>query len=137
MEECNVRNLKKFQSEMDRFLYVMNQLCCILSLLVIFRAKNYAFGMSTTTTTTTTAGQELDQLVNDHWLWKLEQFPEFATGSGVHTFNDRLRSLKEETFAAQKEQVEKFVMRASRIDRSALKEEEKITLDVLRDMMDR
>jgi uncharacterized protein (DUF885 family) len=72
----------------------------------------------------------LHDLFAREWAWRLEQSPEFASGVGVHDYDDKLSDLAPETLARQNEQSQRFLAELQGIDRASLPESELANCDV-------
>ncbi len=72
----------------------------------------------------------LHELFQEAWEFQLQESPLFATRVGVHTYNDRLPSVRPEDFARSAARMRQFLERLQQIDRRSLPEEEQINYDI-------
>ncbi len=75
---------------------------------------------------------ELDALLDEWFEFAKEENPLFATRTGDHKFNDRLRSVDEEARTRGVEHSRDLLERLVRVDRERLTRDDRITYDVFR-----
>lgn len=54
---------------------------------------------------------ELEAVIEDHWTWMLESYPEFATRLGDHRFDDRLTDMSSAALEARRADARTFIGR--------------------------
>lgn len=80
----------------------------------------------------TVVDSSLKTLTEQYWTWRLEIWPEFATTTGVHTYDDQLESFQYSVFGERKAKCEEFLRRLTAISRDPLNKEDKRTYDLLK-----
>ncbi|MBB5517762.1 DUF885 domain-containing protein [Amphiplicatus metriothermophilus] len=78
------------------------------------------------------ASEALQDILDDHWAWMLEENPVFATSLGVRDYDDRLPDASLEAYEASVEKAREFVARLDALDADALSAEERLNRDLLR-----
>jgi uncharacterized protein (DUF885 family) len=76
-----------------------------------------------------TSEQELRNLIQDEWEYRLREDPIFATYAGDHRFGDRLPSLKETDIAHREEALRGFVQRLEAINPADLNRTDRLNYD--------
>src|SRR5512141_2628704 len=76
------------------------------------------------------ATDQLNQLLNDEWEFRLKEDPLFATDTGDHRYDDRLPSVTEADFQRRLDQARAFLDRANEIDRKELARSDQLNLDI-------
>jgi len=74
---------------------------------------------------------EFTALLEDHWEWRLESDPEFASRIGDRRYNDRWQDRRPEAFDLRHEQRQAFLRRLRQIDPSGLPENERLNYELL------
>ncbi|CAH1780975.1 unnamed protein product, partial [Owenia fusiformis] len=76
---------------------------------------------------------KLDKVMDDFYKWKLKTYPTFATGQGVHDYDDKLTSYNYTVFDGRREACMGFLQRAKAINRtrSDLNPQDLVNLHVL------
>lgn len=74
--------------------------------------------------------EQLHQLFEEDWEYRLQQYPLFATFVGVHTYNDKLPDVSIETKKWELEQEKKFLARLQSINRDALNDTDQLNYDI-------
>lgn len=77
------------------------------------------------------AADSLDQIMRDHWAWKLEQSPTFATTLGVRDYDDRLGDPSLAAYDAGVVAEKEFLGRLEALDEGALSAGEQLNRDLL------
>ncbi|WDI32594.1 DUF885 domain-containing protein [Hyphococcus flavus] len=77
------------------------------------------------------ASDTLQSIIDDHWAYRLEQNPVFATTLGVRDFDDQLGSPSIETSEKQFAKAQEFLERLEALDTTTLTEDEKINYKLL------
>lgn len=80
----------------------------------------------------TSDSDKLQNLFDDHWEYRLETNPMFATGQGDHRANDRLSDTSPEAYSRMNEETRDFLERLDQINRDALDDDSKINYDIFR-----
>jgi uncharacterized protein (DUF885 family) len=74
----------------------------------------------------------LKEVIADHWAWRLEQDPVFATSVGVRAFDTKLRDGSVAAFDAAIGAEKAFLERLDALDRSAFTPDDALNSDLLR-----
>lgn len=74
--------------------------------------------------------EQLHQLFEEDWEYRLQQNPFLATFVGVHTYNDRLPDVSIEAKQQQLKQEKKFLNRLQTINREALNAADQLNYDI-------
>lgn len=83
------------------------------------------------------AGATLQTLLDEVWAYQLKEFPQFATRSGEHAYNDKLAKISVADSARRAAADEAFLQRLVAIDAAALSPDERLERDLLeRDLRD-
>ena len=69
-----------------------------------------------------TAASALNQIIDDHWAWTMEEYPTFATSLGVRDYDDRLSDPSLEAEAKREAKTAEFIARLEAIDVDQLTE---------------
>ena len=69
-------------------------------------------------------------LLEEHWEWRLESDPEFASRIGDRRYNDRWQDRRPEAFDLRNERRRDFLRRLRQIDPSGLPENERLNYDL-------
>ncbi len=80
----------------------------------------------------TSDSDKLQNLFDDHWEYRLETSPMFATGQGDHRANDRLSDTSPEAYSRMNDETRNFLDRLDQINRDALDDDSKINYDIFR-----
>jgi uncharacterized protein (DUF885 family) len=80
--------------------------------------------------------QALGQLLREHWRWRLEQSPMFATRLGVHTFDSRIEDNSRAAIDARRAMRRQLLARAKGLDSAALDEADGITRALLMEQLE-
>jgi uncharacterized protein (DUF885 family) len=75
--------------------------------------------------------EALHRLLDAEWEWRLQQFPERATTSGDHRFDDRVTDRSPAAIAARRAHHQAALLAVRAIERGALLGEDRISWDVL------
>jgi uncharacterized protein (DUF885 family) len=81
---------------------------------------------------TNTATDQLRQLLNDEWEYRLKEDPLFATDVGDHRYDDRLPAVTEADYQRRLDQARNFLDRSGEIDRAQLSRSDQLNLDIFR-----
>ena len=76
------------------------------------------------------ATKSLHDLFDREWKWRLKESPEFATGVGVHEYDDKLSDLAPATLERETVETKAFLRDLAAIDRSALSGDEQVNYDI-------
>jgi len=80
---------------------------------------------------------ELTQLLDDVWQWRMEEWPQYATRSGDHRYNDRLAKVSLADAERAVKENAAFLKRLRAIDVASLSKVERLERDLLeRDLAD-
>lgn len=82
------------------------------------------------------ASKELHRFFEEEWEWRLKEFPELATYQGDPRYNDRLTDRSFEAIALRKKHTKDALARLSKISRSSLSEEDRLSYDLYRRQLD-
>jgi uncharacterized protein (DUF885 family) len=82
------------------------------------------------------ADPELANLLADHWNWRMEQAPVWASTLGDHRFDDRIGDGSAKAIAAARATTRKFLERARGIDATRLEPDDSITLALFIEQLD-
>jgi uncharacterized protein (DUF885 family) len=74
----------------------------------------------------------LKEILDDHWAWRLEQDPTFATTQGVRTYDDRLGDTSLAAFDKAIETQKEFLARVEKLDATGMSAEEKLNRDLMK-----
>lgn len=107
----------------------MNALLVALSALPIL-------GLAAAVPTKTEVSKELHRFFEEEWEWRLKEFPELATYQGDPRYNDRLTDRSFEAIEARKKRTQDALARLSKISRSSLSEEDRLSYDLYRRELD-
>jgi len=75
---------------------------------------------------------EFQTLLTEHWEWRLEADPVFASRLGDRRYNDRWQDLSVDGFAERQERRQDFLRRLRLIDSGALSETDRLNYDLFR-----
>lgn len=78
----------------------------------------------------------LHALFDKEWQWRLRQWPEFATSTGNHDFDDRLSDRSLETLERQDRETRAFLAEVNAIDPAALSPEEQLNREIFVGQLD-
>ena len=73
----------------------------------------------------------LDQIIDDYWVYFLNEFPVAAKNAGLKTGNDRLASMTPESLARRRASEQALLSRLGDLDRSALSRERAVDAELL------
>ena len=76
--------------------------------------------------------RQLAQLFADEWADRLARYPLFASGMGVHDYDDRLPDVSPEAHSRFAEADRNYLARLDAVDRTALSAENQINYDLFR-----
>ena len=82
-----------------------------------------------------TAEKEFEELVNDEWENRLEEYPYFATSTGDHRYDGKLDGMFEKDFERRLKKQREFEDRLSAINSPDLSGNEKINYDIFNRMI--
>ncbi len=74
----------------------------------------------------------LEAVMKDHWAWRLQTDPVFATTQGVRDYDDRLADRSLAAYDADIAKNKELVARLDALDKAGLSEADKLNLDLLR-----
>ncbi|KZX55096.1 hypothetical protein A3709_08895 [Halioglobus sp. HI00S01] len=81
------------------------------------------------------ASDTLDTLIEEHWAWYLNQFPESRTYRGDHSQNDRWTDQSAPAIAARLKERKRFLADLQEIDRGTLDAEAQLNYDLFERML--
>ncbi|KAF2365377.1 Protein of unknown function DUF885 [Trinorchestia longiramus] len=84
----------------------------------------------------TKLSDDVQQLCDDFWDWRLQDMPEFATFVGFHEYNDRLDDLSMEAFDNRLNKSFEFLGRVDDIEPALTEHEDIVNIRVLRDELE-
>lgn len=83
------------------------------------------------------SGESLQKLLDDVWQWRMEEWPQFATRSGDHRYNDRLAKVSLADAERAAKDTATFLDRLRAIDAASLTKVERLERALLeRDLID-
>jgi len=77
------------------------------------------------------AAQALHKLLDEEWEWRLREFPELATTTGDHRYDDRVGDHSGAAVAARRQHHLGVLKAVQAIDRGQLVGEDRVSLDIL------
>ena len=89
----------KFKQAIESF----TSMCLIVSgLNLLFVTHKDIHPLNTFPPTAVSASDDLDNLLEEFWNWRLENSPEYGTKFGINNHDDKLEIYTEEAFTKQK-----------------------------------
>lgn len=89
------------------------------------------------TATLASPSESLEKLLDDVWQWRMQEWPQYATRSGDHRYNDRLAKVSLTDAERAAKENEAFLTRLRAIDAASLSKTERLERDLLeRDLAD-
>ncbi|GJM34091.1 MAG: hypothetical protein DHS20C18_30920 [Saprospiraceae bacterium] len=76
--------------------------------------------------------RDLYQLFDQEWAFRMQEFPTFATSCGVHTYNDRLADLSQNSIRRRVEFWNSTLVELARIDPDRLNTQDRISYDLFK-----
>jgi uncharacterized protein (DUF885 family) len=101
------------------------------------RSLALLIAMVLSTATLASPSDSLEKLLDDVWQWRMQEWPQFATRSGDHRYNDRLAKVSLADAERAAKESEAFLTRLRAIDAASLSKVERLEQELLeRDLAD-
>lgn len=79
--------------------------------------------------------ESLEDLIRENWQWAMEEFPQYATFTGDHRYNDRLEEVSLAAEERRREKRQHFLQRLHAIDTAALPADQQINYRLFERML--